>query len=162
MSTSEGLAAPASGTDDIPDFATLAADLEIAALLDFAPVPRKLVVPGGWAPEAQREFVARLAHHGSPNKACEELGMNRTGVTKLYKSPHGASFRAAWHGAVELATRRRRERSQAEFVGAGARPPTLDHRRKSPSPYPSPFKGEGGGAAAPGGEGQVLNEHGEW
>ena len=127
-------------------------DPEILALLEFDPVPRKVEVEGGWSPERQREFIARLAVHGSPNKACEELGMNRTGVTKLYKSPMGASFRAAWHDAVELAKQRQAERAAKEFVAPGTKAPTLDHRRKTPwaddgtSPLP----------------GQVLNEFGEW
>jgi hypothetical protein len=140
----------------IPTFAELAADPEIAPLLDFKPVPRKIVVEGGWSPERQREFIARLAVHGSPGKSCEELGMNRTGVTKLYKSPHGASFRDAWHGAVELATRRRAAAAPAaEFVRPGTKAPSLDNRRKSPSSQPSPSRGEGE-------PGEVLNEFGEW
>jgi hypothetical protein len=157
-------------------------DPEIAALLDFEPVPRKVVVPGGWTPDAQREFIARLAVHGSAGKACNEMDRHRTGVTKLYYSPNGASFRAAWDAAVELATRRRAERMPlANFVSPGVKPPTLDNRRKSPPlrghstdphgsaeplsplrPDPLPLAGEGGGPAGPGGEGQVLNEYGEW
>ena len=51
MSNSEGSAAPASGSNDaIPSFDELAADPEIAALLDFEPVPRKIEMPGGWTP----------------------------------------------------------------------------------------------------------------
>jgi len=51
MSNSEGSAAPASGSNDaIPSFDELAADPEIAALLDFKPVPRKIEMPGGWTP----------------------------------------------------------------------------------------------------------------
>ena len=82
MSTSEGPAAPASGNvDQIVTFEELAADPEIAALLDFEPVPRKQIVEGGWSPEKQREFIARLAVRGSPTQACDEMAMNRTGVT---------------------------------------------------------------------------------
>jgi len=127
-------------------------DPEIAPLLNFEPVPRRIEVEGGWSPERQRQFIARLAVHGSACRACEELGMNRTGVTKLYKHPHGASFRDAWHGAVELAARRRAERAPAQFVSPGTRPPTVDHRRKHAMP-----------AANDGPQpGQLLNEHGEW
>jgi len=126
-------------------------DPEILALLDFEPVPRKVEVKGGWTPELQREFIARLAVHGSPTRACEELGKNRTGVNKLYRSPLGASFRDAWDRAVDLAKRRSAECATAEFVRPGMKAPTMDNRRKYPfaiqtGPLP----------------GQVLNEFGEW
>jgi hypothetical protein len=153
MNAPEGPAAPESGTtnpDEIPEFEDLAADPEIAALLDFEPVPRKVMVADGWTAAAQREFIARLAAHGSPSKACDELGKNRTGVTKLYKSPFGASFRAAWDGAVELAVRRRAELTQKLLVGSGASPPSLDHRRKLLASAAGPLPG------------QVLNELGQW
>ena len=119
-------------------------DPELEALLDFEPVPRQVKVEGGWTPELQREFIARLAEHGSPTRACEELGKNRTGINKLYRSPHGASFRAAWHDAVELAERRKQEQAGLDFVRPGARAPMVDLRRKA------------------GPTGQQINEHGEW
>ena len=51
MSKTKGPAAPASGSnEDLPSFEELAADPEIAALLDFGPVPRKIEMPGGWTP----------------------------------------------------------------------------------------------------------------
>jgi len=135
----------------IPSFEELADDPEIAPLLDFEPVPRRIEVEGGWSPERQRQFIARLAVDGSACRACEELGMNRTGVSKLYKHPHGASFRDAWHGAVKLAARRRAERAPAQFVSPGTRAPTVDHRRKHAAP-----------AANDGPQpGQLLNERGE-
>jgi len=136
--------------EHIPDFAALAADPEIAPLLDFEPVPRKIDVPGGWSPDKQREVIARLAVHGSPNRACDEMGMHRTGLTKLYKSPRAKSFRAAWESAVALAARRRAERAKAQFVRPGATPPTVDWRRKHPVVQDGPLPG------------QVLNEYGEW
>jgi hypothetical protein len=142
--------APGAANDDEREL-----DREIQELLDFEPVPRQRAVEGGWTPELQREFIRRLAVHGSATKACDEMGKNQTGVMKLYRSPLGASFRAAWDGAVALAKRRRAERDAAEPVSPGTRPPTIDHRRRSPSPQPSPFKGEGE-------PGQVLNEFGEW
>ena len=101
---------------------------EILALLDFEPVPRAREVENAWTPELQREFISRLAVHGSATKACEEMGKNRTGVTKLYRSPQGASFREAWHAAVELAKMRRA--NATAFVAPGAMPPTIDNRRK--------------------------------
>jgi hypothetical protein len=149
-----------------PGLEALLADPEIAALLDFEPVPRKRVVEGAWTPELQREFIARLAVTGSPGRASEEMGKTETGVRKLYRTPEGASFRKSWHGAIALAKRRKAERRAKAFVAPGSKPPSLDNRRRSPSPQPSPFKGEGGGASAPEGEGslpgQVLNEYGEW
>jgi hypothetical protein len=135
---------------DIPDFASLAADPEIAALLNFEPVPRKIEVPDGWGPDKQREVIARLCVHGSANRACDEMGMHRTGLTKLYKSPKAKSFRAAWDEAVALAKRRRKAREAAGFVAPGAMPPTLDGRRKAVAQQDEPLPG------------QVRNEHGEW
>src|SRR4051794_20562194 len=82
-------------------------DPEIAALLDFEPVPRDPSQKGAWTAELQREFIARLAVHGSITKACGEMGKDRSGVTKLYNSAEGASFRAAWHAAIDLAKRRK-------------------------------------------------------
>ena len=128
-------------------------DPEILALLDFEPVPRKIEVADGWTPEAQRDFIARLAVHGSPTKACEEVGKNRSGINKLYRSPLGASFRQAWDQAIVLAKRRRAEQGPAaEFVRAGTKPPTLDNRRRAPSPQP---------LSRHGGEGQRWSEEDE-
>ena len=127
-------------------------DPEIQALLDFEPVPRKRVVDGAWTPELQREFISRLALTGSPGRACDEMGKNETGITKLYRSPAGKSFRAAWDGAVALAQRRKAEQTLAYApVAPGSRPPSLDNRRKFRVPMqdgPLP--------------GQFLNIHGEW
>ena len=124
-------------------------DPEILALLDFEPVPRAREAENAWTPELQREFIARLAVHGSATKACEEMGKNRTGVTKLYRSPQGASFRDAWHAAVDLAKQRRA--TTAQFVSPGTRPPTIDNRRKNQWVEPAgPLPG------------QVMNEYGEW
>lgn len=126
-------------------------DPEILALLNFEPVPRQIAVKGGWTAEQQRAFIVRLAGHGSPTRACEELGKNRSGINKLYRSPLGESFRAAWDGAVALAKRREAEQGPAlNFVSPGTRPPAVDGRRRSASAHPAR------------GEGQVLNEFGEW
>ena len=125
-------------------------DPEIQALLDFEAVPRKRNVDGGWTPELQREFIVRLAMHGSPGRACDEMGKNLTGMTKLYRSPHGASFRASWDAAIEIAKRREAEGAVLEFVKPGSKPPTIDHRRKWRVPEAGPQAG------------QVMNEYGEW
>jgi hypothetical protein len=125
-------------------------DPEIEALLDFEPVPRRFKKEDGWTAPLQREFIAELARHGSPTRACEAVGKVRSGVDKLYKSPQAEGFRAAWDKAVELAERRRAAELRAEHSAvAGLKPPFVDHRRKAvPDPGPLP--------------GQMLNEHGEW
>ena len=156
MDESPAAAAPDSGTPDTParpTFEELVADPEIAALLDFEPVPRKRIVEGGWTPELQRKFIARLAVTGSAGRVCDEMGKDHTGMMKVYRSPLAASFRAAWDGAVAIAKRRQAETAEVEFVTPGTKPPTLDHRRK----FPSPPAGEG--ERAPG---EVMNELGEW
>jgi hypothetical protein len=165
MSIPDGLAAPASGLslnpgpvphadqEGSPSLEALAADPEIAALLEFEPVPRKRSVDSGWTPELQREFMIRLASHGSPGRACEDMGKALTGMTKVYRSPLAASFRAAWKAAVALARQRANDRVAKAYVEPGTRAPTIDHRRKHP------------GAAAAADEplpGQVRNERGEW
>lgn len=131
------------------DIETPENDPEIAALLDFEPVPRKRVVEGGWTPELQRAFIVRLAAHGSAGRACDEMGKNLTGMTKIYRSPLAKSFRDAWHGAVDLAKRRKAERERQEYVSPGTMPPSIDNRRKHPR-------------AEEGEEGEVRNEDGEW
>ena len=125
-------------TPDIPSFAELAADPEIAPLLDFAPVPRKIVKADGWSGEMQRLFIAWLAHFGVPERACTAMQRSRAGVDKLYRDPNGASFRAAWDAAVELAARRRmadmhkRRPASAQLRGPSA------SRRAEPAPDPAP------------------------
>src|SRR5215207_2257610 len=107
-------------------------DPEILALLDFAPVPRRNKKEGGWCPEMQRLFIARLAVHGSPGKACDEVGMYRSGVDKVFKSPGAESFRAAWAAAVALAERRRAEEVAAGHASVGdLKMPFVDNRRKA-------------------------------
>jgi hypothetical protein len=129
-------------------------DPEIEALLDFEPVPRRFKKEDGWTAPLQRAFIAELAKHGSPTRACEALGKVRSGIDKVYKSKDAASFRAAWDSAIELAERRRAAEIRAEHAGtAGLRGPFIDHRRKT-SRQPSP--------AGEGEPGQVLNEYGEW
>ena len=127
-------------------------DPEIAALLEFEPVPRPANQAAAWTPELQRQLIARLAAHGSKGRACGELGKDRGGLDKLYKSPDGASFRAAFDGAVALFKRRREERIAKE-PAPGGKPPTVDLRFKAPSRQPLSRAGR---------EGQILNEYGEW
>lgn len=128
------------------------ADPEIAALLDFEPVPRKTFQRGAWTPELQRLFIARLAVHGNVNKACDELNKDRGGVKKLYRSAEGESFRLAWDAAVELAERRGVAEPEKPPTIVTAAPPSLGWRRRR--------------AAAPVQDGplpgQVRNEFGQW
>lgn len=126
--STEGPAAPESG-DELPTFGELAADPEIAALLDFEPVPRKVVVKDGWSPDRQREFIARLASHGSPSTAAGEVTKDITSARKLYHHPQGASFAAAWEAAVALAQARIEAAAPAPRPRAGT-PPGIDRRRR--------------------------------
>jgi hypothetical protein len=110
MDTPQGPAAPASGTSepDIPTFEELAADPEIAALLDFEPAPRKIQRPDGWTPDLQRELIARIAHTGSPGRACDAMDKNLSGAKHLYRTDGADSFRAAWKAAMALGAARKR------------------------------------------------------
>ena len=150
MNAHQGSAAPASGSfdDEIPTFEELAADPEIAALLDFEPVVRKVKRPDGWTPELQRELIARLAATGTLQRAVWQMGKHATGAEGLYKTPGADSFRAAWDAALTIGRRRNGLDSQPPFLGDV---PGIT-RRKSRTERPT----------APDHEGQVLNEYGEW
>ena len=134
---------------ELPTFEELAADPEIAALLDFEPVPRQVIRPNGWTPDLQRKFIAYLAHFGSPKLAADLMGKNVSGITPLYKQKGADSFRAAWDGALALHASRHPPDGGAAFLG---RIPGMGLRRlenRLPGPQgPLP--------------GQVLNEYGEW
>ena len=91
----------------IPDFATLAADPEIAALLDFEPVPVKPRV-NGWDPDAQRAFIALLAITGSKRRAATAAGRSANGITQFLKRDDAESFRIAHDGALALYRRRKK------------------------------------------------------
>ena len=75
MKAPKGPAAPTSGTQSL-----LHHDPEIAASLEFEPVPRKLGRDGGWTAEAQRAFIAALAATGSPRRAAAAIDMREAGV----------------------------------------------------------------------------------
>ena len=164
MSESNGTAAPDSGPnssndDEIPTFEELAADPEIAALLEFEPVPRSHPKANGWTAGIQRMFIAWLAHYGSATNACDELGKARSGIDKVYKSPDADEFRAAWAGAIALAEKRRIARIAAGRRGIGAMRAPVMSRKLSPSPPNEENWGERWGEGA---EGEVRNEYGEW
>src|SRR3954451_6070981 len=83
---------------DIPDFADLAADAEIAPLLNFEPVVRKVKRPDGWTPELQRELIARIAATATLQQAVWQMGKHATGAETLYKTAAADSFRESWDG----------------------------------------------------------------
>jgi hypothetical protein len=116
MNAQTGPAAPASGFQ-IPSFEQLAADPEIAALLDFEPVVRKVKRPDGWTPELQRELIARMAATGTLQRAVDQMGKNASGAEGLYKVPAADSFRAAWDGAIALGRRRNEVDAAPPWVG---------------------------------------------
>jgi hypothetical protein len=146
MSESSAAAAPESGNDnpDIPTFEELAADPEIAPLLDFEPVVRKVKRPDGWTPELQRELIARIASTGTLQSAVWQMGKHATGAEGLYKTPSADTFRAAWDSALAIGRRRNGLDSQPPFRGEV---PGITRRRKSTERQ---------------GEGQVVNEFGEY
>jgi hypothetical protein len=154
MSETDSAAAPESGTT-IPTFEELAADPQIAPLLDFAPVPRSHVKANGWTPDMQRMFIAWLAYYGSPTNACDELGMARSGIDKVYKSADADEFRASWDAAVALAEKRRIAALATRRGGAGAlRAPAMSRSRPDRTD-----RDDDGAAPLPG---QVMNELGDW
>jgi hypothetical protein len=150
-------------TSDIPTFAQLAADPEIAALLDFTPAPRKIERPDGWTPERQRELIACIAFTGSPRHAAEAMGKDIAGAKHLYRSDGGESFRDAWRGAMELhRDRERQARAGAPprhflIPGIGAPPRPSGSAAANGTKYGEPDVN--GNFQQPG---QRLNHLGEW
>ena len=113
MSTSPAPAAEAG----VPTFAELAADPEIAPLLNFQPVVRKVRRPDGWTPELQRELIARIAATGTVQAAVWQMGKHATGAEALYKTPGASSFRTSWDAAIIIGRRRNGLDSRAPFAG---------------------------------------------
>src|SRR3982751_6075152 len=103
--------------DDIPTFEELAADPEIAALLDFDPVPRKVKRPDVWTPELQRELIARIAAAGTLQSAVWQMGKHATGAEALYKTPGADSFRLSWDKAIAIGRRRNGLDSRPPYLG---------------------------------------------
>jgi hypothetical protein len=134
---------------EIPDFSSLAADPEIAPLLNFEPVVRKIKRPDGWTPELQRELIARIAATGTIQQAVWQMGKHATGAEALYKTPTADAFRKSWDAAVIIGRRRNGLDSQPPFMG---NVPGINRRTNSRS------RPEQTGPLP----GQVRNEHGEW
>ncbi|HUG46224.1 MAG TPA: hypothetical protein VMK31_06915 [Sphingomicrobium sp.] len=118
---------------EIPDFKSLAADPEIAPLLAFEPVVRKVKRPNGWTPELQRELIARLAATGTLQQAVWQMGKHATGAEGLYKVPSATSFRQSWDAAVIIGRRRNHLDSAPPFAGPV---PGITRRGKSAAPPP--------------------------
>ena len=132
---------------EIPDFATLAADPEIAPLLNFTPVVRKVKRPDGWTEELQRELIARLAATGTLQQAVWQMGKHATGAEALYKTPSADSFRMSWDAAIIIGRRRNGLDAQPPFMGEV---PGITRRGKLLASAAGPLPG------------QVMNERGEW
>ena len=132
---------------EIPDFATLAADPEIAPLLNFKPVVRKVKRPDGWTEELQRELIARIAATGTLQQAVWQMGKHATGAEALYKTPSADSFRMSWDAAIIIGRRRNGLDAQRPFIGEV---PGITRRGKLLASTAGPLPG------------QVRNEHGEW
>ena len=132
-----------------PTFAELAADPEIAPLLNFDPVVRKVKRPDGWTAELQRELIARIVDTGSPGHACDAMDKNLSGAKHLYRTDGADSFRAAWKAAIALAAERKRA-ARAALVRQPVDVPGIERPCKADRTARGPLPG------------QVLNEHGEW
>ena len=133
---------------EIPAFAELAADPEIAPLLNFDPVPRKVIRPNGWTADPQRELIARIAAAGTLQAAVWQMGKHATGAEALYRNPDGASFRQAWDAALIIGRRRNGLDSRPPFAGAV---PGISRRARLTA-----------SSALEGLPGQIVNEMGEW
>lgn len=135
--------------NDIPSFAQLAADPEIAPLLNFTPVPRQIKRPNGWTPELQRELIARIALTGTVQQAVWQMGKHATGAEYLYKNANAAAFRASWDAAIIIGRRRNGLDSRPPFAGDV---PGITRRGK----------GALLASTSPPAPGMVRNEHDQW
>jgi hypothetical protein len=99
--------------DEEPDWA--AGDPEIAALLNFTPVPRGVKRADGWDPASQRGFIAWLAARGNVIAAARAIERSESGAKQLRREDETGEFDAAWRRAIALY----RSRNGA----AGPRPP---------------------------------------
>jgi hypothetical protein len=79
---------------------------EPSTALVFLPVPRLKHRSNGWSPEVQQAFIDALAETGSVREACRRVRRSDNGAYQLRRHPEGATFRAAWDAALDLAIRR--------------------------------------------------------
>lgn len=152
MDKPKGPAAPASGnsTGDLPTFESLIADPEIAALIEFEPAPVD-PRPNGWDPDAQRALVALIALTGSQRRAAKAIGRHGSSLERIFDRDSGAPFKAAADAALDLYRRRHGIKLSHGLSAAAA-------ARSAELAAPAPLDDNGN----PQGEGQVLNEYGEW
>lgn len=91
--------------------------MDVAGLLDFAPVPLR-AHHNGWSPELQLRFIVALARGAGPDEAARSLGMTRQSAYRLRKRSGARSFAAAWDRAQAFARSVARvARSPAAGVG---------------------------------------------
>lgn len=126
---------------EIPTFVELAADPEIAPLLGFEPVVRKVKRPDGWTPELQRELIARIAATGTLQSAVWQMGKHATGAEALYKTPGADSFRQSWDAAIIIGRRRNGLDRGPPFTGAVPGITRRSGRGHEPEPQPEPDPG---------------------
>jgi hypothetical protein len=130
-------------------------DPEIAALLEFEPVPRKLNRRDGWTPDLQRRFVRLIVETGTPQRAAAAISKRLCGIEAVYRDDEKGEFRAAFDRAVELGRERQlrevNSETEARLRGGIAVPA---HRRLE-----TPVHDDTPGAPLPG---QLLNEYGEY
>ena len=81
-------------------------DPEIAALLNFTPVPRGVVREDGWDPEAQRGFIAALAATGNVIAAARAVARSESGAKQLRREDAVGEFADSWKRARALFHRR--------------------------------------------------------
>jgi len=107
--------------DDSPE-----ADPEVAALLNFVPVPRKQERRGGWNGDNQRAFVAGVALGGDANQAAHAVGLTARGAYELCKRAGADGFKQAWDSALALYHRRNPRRIPPLVDAASTAPPAPD------------------------------------
>lgn len=117
-----------------PDWAD--GDPEIAALLSFTPVPRRIVRPDGWDPVRQRGFIAWLARTGNAIVAASRAGRSESGAKQVRREDEKGEFRAAWQAALDLHRRR------GDPAGARASQPTPRPAWGDPGPGEEPTEAQ--------------------
>ena len=125
-------------------------DPELAAILDFQPVPRQVVRPDGWSPERQRQFILLIAQTGSAQQAAVAMGKKLSGIESLYREEGAESFRRAWDAMCERVRKREEERFKAAAPQRTYEPP---HRRNR-----SAFGGTGARFGGGGDEAEQVSE----
>jgi hypothetical protein len=111
-------------------------DPELAALLEFEPVPRQVNRPDSWTPERQRRFLELIVQTGSPQQAARAMKKQLSGIESVYRDDEVGQFRASWDGICELVRTREERRLRALSADPIAEPP---HRRNGLSPLAADY-----------------------